>query len=452
MKKLFGTDGIRGLANRYPVTPEVAMTIGQAFARFFEHKKNTRRIVIGKDTRRSSYMIELAIAAGVCSMGSNAILLGPISTPGVAFLTRAMRADAGIMISASHNEFSDNGIKFFDRQGYKLSDEIEMKIEAMAEKALSDEDRPVGGDIGKAFRVDDALGRYVEFLKRAFPRDLTLDGLKVVLDCANGAAYKLAPMVLWELGAEVISLGVKPSGININDDCGALHPQNMIAAVKKHGADIGIALDGDADRVVFCDERGACINGDRIIALCALEMAAQGVLEKNTIVGTILSNMGVENYLRSKGINMERTQVGDRYITEAMREQGFTLGGEPSGHMIFSRISTAGDGVIAALQVLAAMVKSGKKLGELVDEIPLYPQVNKNIRVKQKRPIDEVPEINQALQDLESRLEQKGRAVVRYSGTEPVLRLMIEGENRNLIQSELEDLCQLAQTYLGVAS
>lgn len=449
MRKLFGTDGIRGKANIHPMTPEIAMAVGQAIARHFKHQKTTHRIVIGKDTRRSSYMIELAIASGVCSMGSDAIFLGPMSTPGVAFLTRAMRADAGIMISASHNLFSDNGVKFFDRSGYKLSDDIELEIEKIVEGKTLQTDRPVGEKIGKAFRVDDALGRYVEFLKRSFPKTLTLDGVKIVIDCANGAAYKLAPMVLWELGAEVISIGVEPNGVNINSKCGALHPQAIVDKVKETQAHIGIALDGDADRVIFCDENGRIVDGDQIIALCALEMLEQGVLTKNKIVGTILSNMGVENFLKGHGIEMTRSQVGDRYIAEIMRSQGLALGGEPSGHVIFSKLSTAGDGMIAALQVLGAVVKSKKKLSQLVSEIPLYPQVNRNIKVKSQKPINDIPEIVSAIKSLELRLQSKGRAVVRYSGTEPVLRLMIEGENQQIIQTELDQLTKIAETYLS---
>lgn len=449
MRKLFGTDGVRGKANIHPMTPEIAMAVGQAIARYFKHQKTTHRIVIGKDTRRSSYMIELAIGSGVCSMGSNAIFLGPMSTPGVAFLTRAMRADAGIMISASHNLFSDNGIKFFDRNGYKLNDEIELEIEKIIEGKTLHTDRPVGENIGKAFRVDDALGRYVEFLKKSFPKTLTLEGLKIVIDCANGAAYKIAPTVLWELGAEVVSIGVEPNGININSKCGALYPQSMVDKVKETRAHIGIALDGDADRVIFCDENGKIVDGDQIIALCALEMLGQGTLAKNRIVGTILSNMGVENFLKIRGIEMTRSQVGDRYIAEIMRSQGLALGGEPSGHVIFSKLSTAGDGMIAALQVLAAVVKSGKKLSQLVAEIPLYPQVNCNIKVKSQRPIHDIPEVVNAIKSLEQRLQNKGRAVVRYSGTEPVLRLMIEGENQQIIQTELENLTRIAETYLS---
>lgn len=451
MKKIFGTDGVRGLANVYPVTPEMAMSLGQAVAKFFRHKKSTRRVVIGKDTRRSSYMIEQAIAAGVCSMGSEAVFLGPIPTPGVAFLTKAMRADCGVMISASHNAYSDNGIKFFDANGFKLTDENELEIETFIENELKNTQRPTGRNVGKAYRVEGAQGRYVEFLKRAFPKDYTLEGLKVVVDCANGAAYHIAPQVLWELGAEVISLGVDPNGLNINTNCGALHPENLSHAVRECKADMGLALDGDADRVVLCDENGSIIHGDCLIAMCALELLNQGLLKNKKIVGTILTNMGVENYLKQHGIDMLRTQVGDRYIIEVMREQGLLLGGEPSGHVIFSRHTTTGDGMVAGLQVLATMVQSQKKLSELVAEIPLYPQIQHNIKVQNKKVLTEVQPIQQALQDIDQRLAGKLRVILRYSGTEPLLRLMIEGQDPQIMQQEKEYLSGLIATHLGVS-
>ncbi|MBU0504521.1 MAG: phosphoglucosamine mutase [bacterium] len=448
MKKLFGTDGVRGEANQYPMTPEVALSLGQAIACYFQKQKTAKRIVIGKDTRRSSYMIEQSIAAGVCSMGRDAVLLGPISTPGVAFLTRAMRADAGIMISASHNPFNDNGIKFFDHDGYKLSDKVELEIERMIEKGFQDETRPTGGDIGKAYRVDDSTGRYVEFVKRTFPKNARLDDIKVIIDCANGAAYKQAPMALWELGADLVCWGIKPNGININLDCGALHPEKMCKMVLKHGANIGIALDGDADRAIICDENGKIIDGDQIIALCALELASQGFLTDNNVVGTIMTNLGVESYLKSKGVNLIRTQVGDRYIIEKMRKENISFGGEPSGHIIFHYHNTTGDGIIAALQVLAIMQRSQKPLSELIKEIPLYPQVSTKIHVQDKIPLEDLPAMQQALKELDCQLKGKGRAVVRYSGTEPVLRLMIEGEDEALINGELTKLITVAEATL----
>jgi phosphoglucosamine mutase len=446
-KRLFGTDGVRGLANVYPMTPEIALSLGQAIAIRLRYDKSTRRIIIGKDTRRSSYMIEQAIAAGVCSMGSEAVFLGPIPTPGVAFLTKAMRADAGIMISASHNPYSDNGIKVFDRDGFKLTDEVEVELEEMIDK-LSHVERPTGNKIGKAFRVDDAQGRYIEFLKRTYPKDSSLEGVKVVIDCANGAAYAVAPKVLWELGAEVIPVAVEPSGTNINERCGALHPKNLSDAVRECGADFGMALDGDADRVILADENGQIVDGDKVIALCALEMKSQGVLKNNKIVGTILTNMGVENYLKGQDIGMVRTTVGDRYIIEAMRKYNLKLGGEPSGHVIFSRHTTTGDGVIAGLQVLATMVSSGKKLSALVQAIPLYPQVSQNIRVQERTPLEDVAPIQDAIHAVEKRLGGKGRVVMRYSGTEPVLRLMLEGEDPSAIQQEQDALTQVITANL----
>jgi len=439
-KKYFGTDGVRGLANQHPMTPEMAMALGQAASVYFRHEKGTRRILIGKDTRRSSYMFEQAIAAGVTSMGGEAVFLGPMPTPGVAFLTKAMRADAGIMISASHNPYQDNGIKFFDGLGHKLTDEAELEIEAFLDDKLKSLERPIGDKIGRAYRVDDATGRYVESLKSVFPREDNLDGLKIVVDCAHGAAYKIAPSVFWELGADVISLGVKPNGKNINGDCGALHPQTLCETVLAEKANIGIALDGDADRVVLCDEHGQIVDGDHLIAMCALELQLHDPIRGAKIVGTILSNMGVENYLAARGIGMIRTAVGDRYILEALKENSLILGGEPSGHVIFLDHATTGDGVLAGLKVLAMMVRSGRPLSSLVGDIPLYPQVTKNIRVKERVALESIPAITQTIQAIEARLKGKGRVVVRYSGTEPLLRVMLEGEDASAIQKEQDVL------------
>jgi len=447
-KKLFGTDGIRGKANVYPMTPEVAMAVGKAIAYYYQKGKATNRIVIGKDTRRSSYMIELATAAGVTSMGSNAVLLGPIPTPAVGYLTKAMRADAGIMISASHNSFEDNGIKFFGKDGYKLSDKIELEIEKLIEQGMDGIEHPTNENVGKAFRVDDALGRYIQFTKTTFPNTLTLQDLKVVVDCAHGAAYKLAPRALWELEADVVSIGVDPNGTNINKNCGSLYPETMCKTVRDSQADIGVALDGDADRVILCDEEGTIIDGDQIIALCVLSLKEQGLLKQNKVVGTIMSNMGVEQYLKKNGIDMIRTQVGDRYVIEEMRKGKINIGGEPSGHIIFSDYTTTGDGLIAALQVMAKMLISGKTLKELVADITLYPQVSQNIIVKDKTPINELPELEKAIKSVDKNLEGKGRAIIRYSGTEPKLRLMIEGENENLISDELDKLTEIAERNL----
>lgn len=449
MRKLFGTDGVRGKANVAPMTPEIALALGQAIAHYFGQEKSAHRIIIGKDTRRSSYMLELAMAAGVCSMGSTAVFTGPLPTPGVAYLTKAMRADAGVMISASHNPYDDNGIKFFDHDGFKLSDDIELELEKFMERGVDAGIRPIGAGIGKAYRIEDAQGRYTEAVKRTFPRKLTLDGLRVVIDCANGAAYKLAPAVLWELGAEVIPIGIDPNGTNINDNCGALYPDGMCRTVLKHGAHLGIALDGDADRLILCDEKGQVVDGDKVMALCALELMQEDQLKHNVVVGTILTNMGIENHLFENGISLKRTSVGDRYIIEEMRKSGVSLGGEPSGHLIFARHATTGDGLIAALQVLASLRKSGKRLSDLTDMIELYPQVTKNIRVKSKPPLESLGPLNQAIFEMEKRLNKKGRAVVRYSGTEDVLRLMIEGQDKKLIQEELTRLSQVVTQNLA---
>lgn len=449
MKKLFGTDGVRGLANVTPMTPEMALALGQAIAYHFKHEKTTHRIIIGKDTRRSSYMLEQAIAAGICSMGSNAVLTGPLPSPAVAFLTKAMRADAGVMISASHNPYYDNGIKFFDQDGFKLSDEVELELEAFIENKMKGVKRPTGQDVGKAYRIEDAQGRYIEFVKRTFPKTLTLDGLKIVLDCANGSAYKIAPNALWELGAEVVPVGVTPNGININDRCGAVSPEDLRKVVVDNKAHVGIALDGDADRVVMCDENGDLIDGDQVIAICALELKAAGLLKSNKVVGTILTNMGVENYLKEQGIDMVRTPVGDRYIIEEMRKSKLSLGGEPSGHVIFSSHTTTGDGLVAALQVLANMIKSGLKLSELARNIPLYPQVQQNLRVKERKPLEDIPEVQQAIVALNDRLNSHGRTVIRYSGTEPLLRLMIEGKDEAIISKELKSLVKVLEQNLA---
>lgn len=448
MKKLFGTDGVRGLANVSPMTPEMALSLGQAIAHQFKNAKTTRRIIIGKDTRRSSYMLEQAIAAGICSMGSTAVFTGPLPTPGVAFLTRAMRADAGVMISASHNPYDDNGIKFFDRDGFKLSDDVECEIEKFVAGALSVIKRPTGEAIGQAYRIEDAQGRYAEFVKRTVPKNMTLERLKIVIDCANGAAYKIAPNVLWELGAEVVSLGVSPNGTNINAQCGAMHPEALCRQVVASGAHVGFALDGDADRVVMCDEKGALVDGDKVITMCALGMLAAGTLKDARVVGTVMTNMGVENYLKERGIAVTRTRVGDRYIIEEMRKSGLALGGEPSGHVIFAEHATTGDGLIAALQVLSSMAASGRSLSELAAGIPLYPQVGENIRVKERKSLDSIPAVHAAIEGLTARLGGIGRAIVRYSGTEPLLRIMIEGRDKPVIENELRILSAVIHKHL----
>lgn len=447
-KKLFGTDGIRGVANRHPMTSEIALSLGEAIAFYFSRKQGGGRIVIGKDTRRSSYMFEYALSAGISSMGSQAILTGPLPTPGIAFLTTAMRADAGVVISASHNPFSDNGIKFFDRNGFKLPDEVELQMEEFIFAAPDDSRKPTGGEIGRAYRIEDAVGRYAEFLKSTFPKHLTLKGLKIVVDCAHGSAYHVAPLTLSEMDACVISTGVEPNGTNINENCGAMHPHSLSELVKKEKADIGIALDGDADRVVICDEKGSLLDGDHILALCAVDRKKEARLKKNTVVGTIMSNMGLEVFLKDHSLKLIRTDVGDRAISEKMRRKGYALGGEPSGHIIFMDLSTTGDGLIAALQVLALMIKMDKPLSALAQNIVLYPQLSRNIPVKVKKDLEKVPFLQKEIGHAQKELRGRGRIVLRYSGTEPLLRLMIEGENEALVKKNIDRLSECLLAYL----
>ncbi|HBF11877.1 MAG TPA: phosphoglucosamine mutase [Deltaproteobacteria bacterium] len=448
MKKLFGTDGIRGLANRYPMTPEIALSLGQAIAFYFARKQGGGRILIGKDTRRSSYMFELALSAGISSMGSTAILTGPLPTPGVAFLTRTMRADAGIVISASHNAFEDNGIKFFDKTGYKFPDDVERQMEEFVFSTHTESIKPTGTDIGRAIRIEDAVGRYVEFLKSTFPKDILLKDMKIVVDCANGAAYNVAPMLFSEMEAEIELIGNKPNGSNINRDCGALHPQIMSQIVKQTHADIGIALDGDADRVVICDENGIILNGDHILAMLAMEKKERNSWPDKTVVGTIMSNMGLEIFLKEQGLHFVRTSVGDRYIIEEMNKKGYSLGGEPSGHIILKDISTTGDGLIAALQILSLMKRTGKPLSQLVQSVAMFPQAMQNIRVKERKDLEKIKPLQEELKEVEKELKGKGRIVLRYSGTEPLLRLMIESENDALIGSQMKRLTDCIEQHV----
>jgi len=446
--KLFGTDGVRGKANQFPMTPEVALALGEAIAYYFAAKKGGGKIVIGKDTRRSSYMFELALSAGISSMGAQAILTGPMPTPAIAFLTKAMRADAGVVISASHNSFDDNGIKFFDANGYKLPDEIERQLEEFVFQSKEKIVRPYGEKIGRAIRIEDAAGRYIEFLKNTFPKNLSLEGLKIVIDCANGAGYSVGPMLLQEMGAEVVALSKTPNGININKDCGALHPENLCKAVIKEKAALGIALDGDADRLILVDETGTIIDGDQILALCSLEMQKMKRLKDNTVVGTVMSNMGLEVYLKEMGIKLIRTQVGDRYIVEQMRTNGYTLGGEPSGHLIFGDVVTTGDALIAALQVMAVMVETGKKLSELAHRMPIFPQKTENIPVKEKKDLSKIATVQQALQEVEKEMAGAGRVILRYSGTEPLLRLTVEAQNDKMLSQSMTRLQDCLQSSL----
>jgi len=449
MKKLFGTDGVRGVANVYPMTSEMAMQIGRAAAYIFKNGNRRHRIVIGKDTRLSGYMIENALVAGICSMGVDVLQVGPLPTPGIAYITSSMRADAGVVISASHNPFQDNGIKFFFNDGFKLPDEMELKIEKLIFSEKIDSLRPVATEVGKAYRIDDAVGRYVVFLKSAFPKDLDLVGMKIVLDCANGAAYKVAPAVFEELGAEVITIGVKPNGTNINDGCGSLHPEVMSEAVKMHRADIGIALDGDADRVIVVDEFGNIVDGDQIMAICATEMLRQKKLRKNTLVATVMSNMGLDIAMRKAGGKVIKTDVGDRYVVEEMRKGGYNLGGEQSGHMIFLDYSTTGDGTLSALQLLSIIRRSGKRLSELAEVMIPLPQVLVNVRVSEKRDIMEIPAAAALIKSTEKKLGLDGRILIRYSGTEPLLRIMIEGPDKYLITAWAKDIAEAVEKVIG---
>ncbi len=450
-KKLFGTDGVRGVANNYPMTVEIAMQLGRAAAYVFKNGKKRHRIVIGKDTRLSGYMIENALAAGICSMGVDVLLVGPLPTPGIAFITASMRADAGVVISASHNAYQDNGIKFFSHNGYKLPDELELKIEDLIFSNKIESLRPIASEVGKAFRIDDAVGRYIVFLKSTFPRNLDLKGLRIVLDCAHGAAYKVAPAVLQELGAEVISLGASPNGTNINAGFGSLHPEVISEAVQEHRAHLGIALDGDADRVIFVDEFGKEVDGDHIMAICATEMLKENRLAHNTLVATVMSNMGLDIALREAGGKVVKTAVGDRYVVEEMIRGGYNLGGEQSGHMIFLDHNTTGDGMLSALQVLAIIQRTGRTLSELAEVMVALPQVLINVRVAERRELDEIPEIKKTIEAVEQRLGDSGRVLIRYSGTEPLLRIMLEGENKIEINDMAHEIGAVIEKHLGAA-
>ncbi|MCE1225557.1 MAG: phosphoglucosamine mutase [Geobacteraceae bacterium] len=450
MKKLFGTDGVRGVANIHPMTTETAMQLGRAAAYVFKNTHGKRhRIVIGKDTRISGYMLESALVAGICSMGVDVLLVGPLPTPGIANITKSMRADAGVVISASHNPFQDNGIKFFSADGYKLPDEIELKMEKLLDSKKIDALRPTADEVGKAFRIDDAAGRYIVFLKNTFPQDLDLTGMKIVLDCGNGAAYKVAPAVFAELGAEVIPLGVKPNGTNINAGCGSLHPEVISEAVKQHRADIGIALDGDADRVIVCDEFGNEVNGDQIMAICATDMIARKQLKKKTLVATVMSNMGLDIALRKVGGKIIKTAVGDRYVVEEMRKGGYNLGGEQSGHLIFLDNNTTGDGVLAALQLLAVMRRQEKPLSELAEVMIPLPQVLVNVRVRERQDIMTIPAVAAAIRGVEEKLGNEGRVLIRYSGTEPLLRIMLEGQDKYEITDWANEVADLVRHHIG---
>jgi len=440
--KLFGTDGVRGEANVHPMTAEMALALGQAIAFVFRGQggRDTHRILIGKDTRLSGYMFEDALAAGITSMGVDVIQVGPMPTPALSFLTTDMRCDAGVMISASHNQYRDNGIKFFGQDGFKLADAIEERIEGLVGSDEMRSGLAASDELGAARRIDDATARYLVNLKNAFPLDCSLNDFKVVLDCANGAAYKVGPLVLWELGAEVHSMGIEPNGRNINDGCGSLFPEKLAERVKAQGAHVGIALDGDADRVVLVDEEGSILDGDMLLALCARDMSSRGMLRGDGVVATVMSNLGLEKNLEEQGLHLRRTQVGDRYVVEAMRSHGYNLGGEQSGHLIFLDQSSTGDGLKSALQVLSVMARTGKKLSDLTRDFQRFPQALLGIKVAEKKPIESLPSMQKAIAEVESQLGDRGRVLIRYSGTESLARIMVEGESEEDVQSIAQHL------------
>ena len=457
VRRLFGTDGVRGVANVHPMTAEMALKLGRALAYLVRSGPHRHRIVIGKDTRLSGYMLEQAIASGICSMGVDVMLCGPLPTPGIAFVTQSMRADAGVVISASHNPYQDNGIKFFSRDGFKLPDAMELEIERLVLDAhdgdAGTEDfralRPTATRIGKAKRIDDAIGRYAQFLKAIFPKDLTLDGLTVVVDCAHGAAYHVAPAVLEELGAKVIPLAVKPDGKNINDRCGAVHPEAMAKSIKRHGAHLGLALDGDADRVILADEAGRIVDGDAIMALVGRDLIRQRTLAKRTVVATVMSNLGLERALADVGGRVVRTAVGDRYVVEEMRRAGYNFGGEQSGHLIFLDHVTTGDGVAAGLNVLAVMQREGKPISELARCFEPFPQALVNVEVREKRPIAELPRVARAIAAAERALGAEGRVLVRPSGTENKVRVLVEGPDAGRIRALAEEIAGELRAAIG---
>jgi phosphoglucosamine mutase len=450
-RQLFGTDGIRGRANVYPMTPELTLRLGRAIA-LVARRGKTRppRIVIGKDTRLSGYMLETALAAGICAMGGRVMLSGPIPTPAVANLTQSMRADAGVVISASHNPFADNGIKIFGPDGFKLPDAEEVEIERLlSDESLLSMNGHTGAQIGRADRVDDASGRYVVYIKNTFPRELTLDGLRIVVDAANGAAYRVAPKVFAELGAEVICLGVRPNGRNINKRCGALHPEHVVHEVRKRRADIGIALDGDADRVIIIDNAGEIVDGDAIMALCGTRMLKSGTLRKGTLVTTVMSNMGLERAMTAVGGQVCRTAVGDRYVVEAMRRDGYSFGGEQSGHLIFLDHATTGDGLVASLQVLAIVVSEGRPLSELSRVMTRVPQLTESVKLPTRRPLQEMPLLSKQIDLVQRALGSEGRVLVRWSGTEPKLRFMVEGPDETALSRIVAEMADAAKKDLA---
>ncbi|MDE1151751.1 MAG: phosphoglucosamine mutase [Micavibrio sp.] len=442
-RKLFGTDGIRGKANTDPITAEIAMQVAMATAVQLKRGNHRHRVVIGKDTRLSGYLLEPAMTAGFVSMGVDVTLLGPVPTPAVAMLTRSLRADLGVMISASHNPYQDNGIKLFGADGYKLTDDVEAAIEKLIGEDLSPH-RAQAAHLGRASRLDDERGRYIEYVKNTFPKNLRLDGLKIVVDCANGAAYKVAPRVLWELGADVISIGVTPDGTNINKDCGATAPGALQEAVVRHGAHLGVALDGDADRLMLCDEHGHVVDGDQIMALIARAFHQTGQLKGDGVVATVMSNLGFERFLHTLNLQMKRMPVGDRYVVDHMRSNGYNVGGEQSGHIILGDYSTTGDGLIAALQVLAVIQQQQKPVSEVCQVFAPVPQMLKNVRYKTQIALDGKPFLD-AVRSAEDRLGKSGRILVRKSGTEPLIRVMAEGDDEKLVAAVVGDLCSFVE-------
>jgi phosphoglucosamine mutase len=456
-RKIFGTDGVRGVANIEPVTAETALKLGRAAAHVVTqlaggHRSGHRaKIVLGKDTRLSGYMLENALAAGIMSLGVDVLLIGPLPTPGTAYITRSLRADAGIVLSASHNPYEDNGIKFFRRDGYKLDDEIELQIEHLVFSGEIENIRPTAARIGKATRVDDALGRYIEFAKTSFPRGLTLEGMRLAVDVANGAAYKSTPCILRELGANAVVIHNTPNGRNINKDCGSTHPEEIQRIVKEAGAQVGITHDGDADRVLLCDENGELVDGDEIMAIAAIEMLKAGRLARQTLVGTVMSNFGLEDALAAHGGKLIRTKVGDRYVIEEMMKSGLNLGGEQSGHMIFHDYTTTGDGIISALQILRIMVETGKPLSELKKCLKKYPQARRDLVVRTKPPLEELHQVLRLKSEIEKELSGKGRVLLRYSGTEPKIRLVIDGPDAARINAQADRLAEAIGQEIGAA-
>lgn len=449
MGRMFGTDGVRGRANVPPMDSDTILRLGRAAAHVLRQRESSCRVLIGKDTRLSGYMLETALETGLASMGVDVLLVGPLPTPGVAFMTRSMRADAGIMISASHNPYEDNGIKFFGHDGYKLPDDIEDEIERMMQPGSLDELRASPDNIGKMYRIDDALGRYVVYLKSCMPKGFKLDGVKLVVDAANGAAYRVAQMVFAELGAELVMLGDRPNGKNINLNCGSLHPENMAQKVKETGAFCGIAYDGDADRLILCDENGKVVDGDLLIGLCAVELQKSGKLLGDAVVGTVMSNLGLEKSLASKGISLIRSNVGDRYVLAEMRARGLNLGGEQSGHLIFLDHNTTGDGVLSSLMVLSILLESGKPLSAYQSMIDRYPQELINVWVKDKPSFDSLPKVQKTLEQVTKDLGDRGRVLLRYSGTERKARVMVEADDDTLCRSSAERLAEAVTSEIG---